>query len=233
MAVTIKVERFSGPLDLLLELIHSNELEVSEISLKEVTDQFIQYLDQDYIPVAELTDFLTVAVKLVLLKTRSLLPYLEMEEEDEEDLEKQLKMYEVYWKAAKRLDAMAKSKSHLFGKPKNPQLMEAVFSPPKKKKITKKDLAQHFKDVLSRIEPEQELPKTSIKKAVSLSKKISFLRALLNKTGSISFRSFIAGDNASKTDVIVNFLAALELIKQNEVGVEGEVHDIKLIRLER
>ena len=76
MAVTIKVERFSGPLDLLLELIHNKELEVNEVSLKEVTDQFIQYLDKDYIPADELTDFLTIAVKLVLLKLAPFYPTL-------------------------------------------------------------------------------------------------------------------------------------------------------------
>ena len=231
MAVTISIKRFSGPLDLLLELIHARELEVSEISLKEVTDQFIRYLDQDHIPANELTDFLTVAVKLVLLKTRSLLPYLEMEDEGEEELEKQLKMYEVYWKAAKKIDA--KSQAHLFGKIKNPQLTEVIFSPPTKNKISKSDFAFHFKSILDKIEPQKELPITQIKKAVSLSNKIMFLRTLLEKSGKISFRNFLRKDNASKTDLIVNFLAALELIKQNEIEVEGEPHDITLIRISK
>ena len=141
-------------------------------------------------------------------------------------------MYEVYWKAARQIDAMAKSKAHLFGKPKNPNLTEVIFSPPKTKRITVKDLAFHFNAVLGRIEPEKELPKTSIKKAVSLSKKIIFLRTLLEKTGKVSFQKFLAGDNASKTDVIVNFLAALELIKQNEVSVSGELHDTTLIKID-
>ena len=89
----IKTEQFNGPYDLLLNLIEAKNLDVSEISLSLITDQFLNYLDQeDIVNSDELADFLVVASKLLLIKSKMLLPELHEEDDEVDDLEKHLKI---------------------------------------------------------------------------------------------------------------------------------------------
>jgi segregation and condensation protein A len=79
----IKIEQFEGPLDLLLQLIEEQKLDITQMALSTVTEQYIAILDQNVsIPPEELADFLVVAAKLLLIKSKALLPYLSAEEED-------------------------------------------------------------------------------------------------------------------------------------------------------
>jgi len=101
----IKIEDFEGPLDLLLQLIEKQKMDINQISLAKVTEQYIHFIESsDGISPGELADFLVIAAKLLLIKSRSLLPYLESEDEDSGfELEKQLKMYKLFAEAAERV----------------------------------------------------------------------------------------------------------------------------------
>lgn len=229
MSYRFVLDKYEGPLDLLLELIDQRKLEVNEISLTAVSDQYVQYINEHDIPPEEMADFLTVAVKLLLLKTRALLPYLEPElEEEEQDLAQQLKIYQVYWQAAKRIDKLAKSSLSSFGKTKSLAIHEVIFSPPRKKKITAKILLNTFHGLVAHLEPFITLPQTSIKKTVSLGKKIFLLKELLEKAETLSLNRFLSRHSPSRTDLIVNFLAVLELIKQNEIIIRRAERDAEL-----
>ena len=81
MSFEIAQAKFSGPLQLLLELIEKEELPITEVSLAQVTDGFLSYLDQTKVPTEELADFLVVATKLLYLKSRAILPNLPPDEE--------------------------------------------------------------------------------------------------------------------------------------------------------
>jgi segregation and condensation protein A len=74
MAIQFKIEKFEGPLDLLLQMVEQEHLAITEVSLAKVTDQYIEYLEHTSIPTDELADFLVVAARLLLLKSRVLLP---------------------------------------------------------------------------------------------------------------------------------------------------------------
>jgi len=95
----VSVEQFSGPFGLLLSLIESEKMDITEISLAKIADEYVTYIRgaQDIDP-EELADFLVVAAKLLFIKSKALLPYLYSGEEDEEidDLERQLKMYKEF-----------------------------------------------------------------------------------------------------------------------------------------
>lgn len=232
MAYNIVLERFEGPLDLLLLLINEQKLEVSDVSLKAVTDQYIAYVERNEIPPQELAEFLAVAVRLLLLKTRALMPFLAAEEPDDTgDLSRQLKIYRAYWMAAKDIDARSKSSQRLFGKPKVPLPSDIGFSPPKKKHITAPMLRAFMGDVVERLEEFVMLPKTSLKRVVSLAKKMNDLRTLLAGTSRFPLHRFLTYSNGDKTDVIVNFLAVLELVKQNEVGLELDGGTVTLFKI--
>ena len=131
---TVKTEVFEGPLDLLLELVTKRKLFVNDVSLSQVTDDFVHYIEEhEEFPIAESAEFIVVASTLMLIKSRSLLPEIRLTDEEEEsihDLENRLALYA----RVKELSVGLKS---IFGKriifektpAKNPLV---IFSPDSK-----------------------------------------------------------------------------------------------------
>ena len=95
-----KVKQFEGPLDLLLSLIEQRQLDITTIALAEVTEQFIQYIKQlEHIDPTSLADYLSIAAKLLVIKSKAILPTLELEPEEEDagfDLEARLILYKQF-----------------------------------------------------------------------------------------------------------------------------------------
>lgn len=214
--LTVAVETFQGPLDLLLELIEAEKLDITEISIARVAEQFIASLEQvsERNP-EELADFLVVAAKLLLIKSRVLLPYLTLQGEDDgRDLEHQLKMYKVYFEAAKALRRLLRQRHVLYLRQ---QLLPVpVFSPPER--LTPSDLAASFRLILTRLEPVVRLPREVLVRTVSLQQTIGRIRDRLQREVQVSFTRLM-GEAKSKVEVIVTFLALLELVKQRSVGL--------------
>lgn len=233
MAHNVVLEKFNGPLHLLMELIDQKKLTISEVSLAAVADQYVAYVEAEDLPPQELADFLTIAVKLLLLKTRSLLPYLNPVDEDEEvNLEQQLKIYQVYWRAAGDVSRLFTGDKLLFAKTKNQLTDQVIFSPPTKKQLNPQKLESVYEEIIKFLRPLMDLPKQSIKKTVSLAQKMALLKELLSKVARLNFKKFLLGSSNNKTEMIVNFLAVLELIKQNHLTIIYEAdNDIILARI--
>ena len=109
----IKLEQFEGPLDLLLQLIEKEDLNINQISLARIADEYINYVNsRKNIPLDELSDFLLVASKLLYIKSKSLLPYLEWNEAEDEaiELEEQLKLYREFLDASQKVESLIKQK---------------------------------------------------------------------------------------------------------------------------
>ena len=106
--MNFKLEKFEGPLDLLLELIEKEELQITELSLAHVADQYLEHIkNNSNIHLENLAEFLSVASKLILIKSRALLPILEFSQEEEaeiKDLAKQLEEYKKFKEAARRME---------------------------------------------------------------------------------------------------------------------------------
>jgi len=165
--IKIKLEKFEGPLGLLLQLIESEEMDITQISLAKIADQYVDYIKSlDQINPDEMADFLVVAAKLLLIKSRALLPYLYPEEEEEiDELGQQLKMYKEFLEASKKVEAIIKQEKFMFTREFSRKAVLAninymvgleagFFSPPKKLKAN--DLLTIFKDLLKRIKPIEE-----------------------------------------------------------------------------
>ncbi len=224
-----KIETFEGPLDLLLELIEAEQLDITEISLARVAEQFIVALQQvEQRNPEELADFLVVAAKLILIKSRVLLPYLQLDgEEDGRDLERQLKMYRAYFDAAKVLRKKLRQQRVLY--PRQYVLPVPVFMPPVG--LKPEALPAVFASVLQRLEPVIRLPREIIVRTLNLQEKIRSIRDRVLAETTINF-SRLVNESRSKVDVIVTFLALLELVKQRVIGVAqgGMFEDIAIIR---
>lgn len=220
MAYEFKIDKFEGPLDLLLQMVEQEHLQISDVSLSAITDQYLEYLEHDAdIPKEELADFLVVAARLLLIKSRILLPSVALDlGEDGLSLEDQLRMYKRFADAAKRIEAAIKLKRFMFTREK-PPIQPGVFSPPRGLSVDR--LAAVMREVIRAVEPVVRLPKAAVERTVSIQEKIAELRSLLRAQGAMSFHTFCRAAQ-SKTEVVVSFLALLELVKQRLVTVNQE-----------
>lgn len=220
--VNVKLDKFEGPLGLLLKLIEKEELDITQVSLAKIADQYIEYLKKikNFDP-DEMADFLVVAAKLLLIKSRALLPYLYPEEEEEAfDLEEQLKIYKEFLEASKVMAKLIGKKKFMFAREFNKKailLSVNVFSPPKK--ITAEDLKAVFDNLIISLKPERELEEEKIEYKISIDEKILAIQNMLLNRIRTSFNAVLDGAK-SKAEVIVSFLALLELIKQRSIFVK-------------
>ena len=226
MDMIIKIDKFEGPLGLLLQLIEKSELDITEISLAKIADQYIEYIRQAAaMKPEELADFLVVAAKLLLIKSRALLPFLQTEAEEEiQEFEEQLKIYREFLLASEKIEAIIGRKRFSFAREFNRQAIlqsARLFSPPKNLKAD--DLAKLFLQIVKNVKPAEKLEEKSLEQTVSLEDKILAIEQMLLNKLKISFNHILAAAQ-NKTEIIVSFLALLELIKQRNIIVaQGEM----------
>lgn len=215
MSHELKLEKFEGPLDLLLQLLDEEKLSISEIALSKVTEQFFVYLDKlENNRSEELADFLVVAAKLIYLKSHSLLQYAYPEEEDGgPGLADQLKLYKQYVEAGKIVNSLWGADKVAYGRIESPVKVKEFVLPANAGKNNLRD-AMMF--LLARLKPLEPLPKVSIDHSISVKQKIDAIRDLLKSGKEISFKNLLSSVK-NKTEVIVSFLAILELVKQRSV----------------
>lgn len=220
----VKVEQFEGPLDLLLQLIEQEQLSITSVSLATVTEQYLRQLEQlgDRLTPADLADFLVVAAKLLLIKSQALLPYLTWDQEDDEDsLESQLKIYREYAVAAKAVHQQILKRQFGFSRERLLVNEEVGFAPPAS--LTAVRLAETFAAIVGNLPVLPTLPQGLVRRTVSLQEKIAHLRTLLAGGSKLQF-STVLRSAKDRTEVIVSFLALLELIKmQTAVVRQGEL----------
>ncbi|MBN1778964.1 MAG: segregation/condensation protein A [Candidatus Buchananbacteria bacterium] len=218
----IKINQFEGPLDLLLQLIEQQKLTITEVSLAEVTEQYIQILHREsngLIPAVQLADFLMIAARLLLIKSRALLPFLQWEDEETEELTSQLKIYKEYLEASKVIQSLIGKKRFNFSREHLLTETEITFSPPPK--LTAVKLHEIFAQVLKALEPVVNLPTDVVKRTINIQEKIEQIRTRIFSQASTRF-SEILKDAKDKTEVVVSFLALLELVKQKIVLVNQQ-----------
>lgn len=221
MAHQFTLEKFSGPLDLLLSLIESEKLSVSDIALSQVTEQYLRYLDAlEDRRAEELADFLVVATRLLLMKSRLLLPQFGAEADDEGvTLADQLRLYKVFLDASKKVNRLWLNTDTAFFRIEPPRLPDK-FTPPRN--ITLSTLRAVMLQLITRLTPPKPLPETHIDRTISLKEKLDFIRTLLGRVKEANFHSLLA-EAKNRTEIIVSFLALLELVKEKVVAVkQGE-----------
>ena len=227
---------FFGPMDLLLALIEQEELEITKISLAQVTDQYLKYIEtlKEISPDA-LTEFLVVAAKLILLKSQTLLPkpppsvILDEEEDAGDDLIQQLKDYKRFKELAPHLAKMPAAGKRSFIRLAPPPKIEAKLTIGD---VTLEELLLAAKKALA-VKPEPPRVSSVVsREPVTIGKKINLIRQKLNSNQRLSFGDLL-NQGHSRVEIIVTLLAVLELIKRKIVSVEqtesfGEITIAKL-----
>jgi len=220
---TVQTKTFSGPLEKLLELIEAKQFEITTVSLAEVTADFLNYvrsLENQSVEPRFLADFLVVAAKLILIKSKVLLPSLELtndESEEIHDLEHRLRIYQEFKRAGRHLEAAWRRDRRLYGRSLFLHLGDTqVFYPPNELNPT--DLYNGLRKVLMTIQelvPEKQKIKTTI---VTLSEKIQELLDRLKAAATESFKNL--SRDRSRTELVILFLAMLQMFRQRMIEIE-------------
>lgn len=219
MAFEIRTEHFNGPFDLLLDLIERRKLLVNEISLAKITDDFIAYIDsQKNFPLGESARFILVASTLVLIKSKSLLPMLELSPDEQSDirsLEIRLAMYKRIREAGVGL--RERYGTVLLFAPRQRNFMETIFAPGN---LSCPSITNAIQRVVAQIPKVEKIPEAIVQKVISLETMIERLAKRVEQTLKINFREFAGHGKSDKINVIVGFLAMLELVRRGIIRVE-------------
>ena len=201
---------------MLYQLVESKKLEITEISLAQVANQFLEHIKASSgISSEDLADFLVVAGRLALIKSRALLPFLELTKEEESDIEslkEQLAEYYKYRNLAKNIHALDKT-GEIFYSRQFLAGVEPVFYFPKK--LTSEKLSSALRNLLSTITLPQRIPQAQLKDSVSIDEKMDEIRNAIKKRIEMRFSEILS--SPSPEEKIAVFLSVLELVRRSEL----------------
>jgi segregation and condensation protein A len=216
--ISIKTQAFEGPLELLLDLVEKRKFLINDISLAAVTDEYMKEVSiMQELSLPNTAQFIALAATLLLIKSRSLLPILELTQDEEEgidDLEVRLKRYQLYRSIAQGIESsFGKHMSHerQFMPSLEPIFITDAFT-------TVDALGTAMSDVILNLPRKEEKPKVRVRKVISLEEMIDKLHARIEKQMKLTFSELLE-DSKEKAHVIVGFLAILESVKQGSILV--------------
>ena len=218
----VKLEVFEGPLDLLLYLIKRDEIDIYDIPIEHITRQYLEYLEAFQVLDLDIAgEFVVMAAHLIYIKSRSLLPVQQQGEEltEEEadprwELVRQLLEYKKFKEAAAHLGDREARQSSLFARipeapetdPDRPMAEVSIF-----------DLINAFQKMLKKLSKTEDM-REIFEENHTVSDKIEFVLRLTASRVALRFSELFAGA-ASRTEVVVTFLALLELIRLKQIGI--------------
>lgn len=215
----VKLEVFEGPLDLLLYLIKKDEIDIYDIPIAHITEQYLDYVRlMEQLDIAVAGDFLVMAAALIYIKSKLLLPpdptidgESDLAEDPRAELVERLLEYQKFKSAANMLysrgeiEAACYTRGALETDKNNPEVAATVF-----------DLLRVFREILER---QQSAVEMEIQRdEVTMAEKLVQIRTLINKRGEISIREIFALAR-SKRELLLTFLACLELVKEAEISL--------------
>lgn len=230
----IKTTGFEGPFGLLLNLIEKRKLFINDVSLSSVTEDYLSYMGKlGGLPPAEVSSFVLVASTLLLIKSKSLLPNLDLtleEEGDIKNLEERLRLYEIFTKLGGNIKndfgkniifaPLERKPARLNGRSGGNDIL--VFLPDER--ITKDTMMTFARNVLGSMPKKVFMPEVEVKKVISIEEMIDKLSERIQKSLKMNFKD-LNGKSATKEErvvVIVGFLAMLEMVRQGIIDAVQE-----------
>ncbi len=220
---TVRTPVYEGPLDLLLDLIQRAELDITTVSLALVTDQYLAYIHAlEETRADEISLFLVVAARLLQIKSEALLPRGPSHAAGEEDLAQslvdQLKIYKRYKEIGQWLDGRQQAGLHTYLRVASPPKIEPKLD---LSNLTLETLQRAALVAFSRTPDKEPLDSVIAAPKITIREKISLIGKTLRQLSHASFRALL-GDRPSRLEVVVTFLALLELIKRYRVQAQQE-----------
>ena len=235
MALPVKIENFEGPLDLLLHLIDVNKFNIFDIPIVEITEQYLEFVrNMKTKDLNVMSEFLVMAATLLEIKAKMLLP-VEIDEDGEEidpreELVQKLLEYKMYKYMSYELkDRMQDAAKAMYKDPTLPEEVEGYIEPVDLEKLlgdlTLKKLNDIFQSVMKRqndkVDPIRSKFGKIEKEEVSLEDKLDFVENYAKEHGTFSFRKMLEGQK-TKMQIVVTFLAILELMKMGKIVIRQE-----------
>ncbi len=219
----IRTTGFEGPFGLLLNLVEKKKLFINDVSLAAVTEEYLAYMNKlGAVSANEISSFILVASTLILIKSKSLLPNLDLTDEEKGDiqnLEERLKLFELYTKLGLNI-------KNSFGE-------KIIFAPLERKsevlvflpdgQITRESMMTIMRGVLGAMPKKTFLPEVEVRKVISIEEMIDKLTERIQTSLTTNFRDFANHRNGKpvtreeKIEVIVGFLAMLEMVRNGIV----------------
>ena len=235
MGIPVKLQVFEGPLDLLLHLIDKNKIDIYDIPIVEITNQYMDYIKaMEKEDLNVMSEFLVMAATLLDIKCRMLLPKEVNEEGEEEDprqeLVEQLLEYKMYKYMSYELrDRQVEGEQLMFKEPTVPEEVMEYVEPVDLdlllKDVTLAQLNNIFQDVMKRQIDKIDLVRSKFgkieKEEVTLPDKLEYVTEYAKLHRKFGFRQLLEKQN-SKTQIVVTFLAILQLMKEGVIFIEQE-----------
>ncbi len=219
----VQIPVYEGPLDLLLQLIERAELDITAVALALVTEQYLQYIRQmQEARAEEISAFLVIAAKLIQIKSEALLPRPPAREAGEEDpaenLARQLRIYKRFKEIATLLEQRDAQGLHTYLRLAPPPKVEGRLD---LSDLTLMDLLEAAESSLLQEREKQSLGTVISAPKVTIRQKIAYISERLSKSQKSSFKELVGSSN-SRLEVVVTFLALLELVKRYRVSARQE-----------
>ena len=234
MGISIKLQKFEGPLDLLLHLIDKNKVDIFDIPIVEITDQYMEYLQEMDADMGTMSEFLVMAATLLDIKARMLLPKEVNEDGEEEDprqeLVERLLEYKMYKYMSYELrDRQEDAEKVLYREQSLPKEVMEYKEPVNLDEllagVTIEKLNQIFKDIIKRQEDRKDPIRSKFgqveKEKVNLEETIAYVEEYISKNKKCSFRNLL-NHQKSKMKIIITFLTILEMMKTGKIEVEQD-----------
>lgn len=227
MEYNFKINDFEGPLDLLLHLIKEQDMDIMNIEIVKLTDQYLDFIDnmqEKNLNVA--SEYLILASELMYIKSKSLLPNIKDEEEQEEltelkeNLINRLLEYEQYKKITKDFKELEEQRHEFYTK--SPSNLKEYIDPKQQLSddITLEDLLKAFQNYLKRQQIKKPITTKITTKEISVEERTKSIKNILKTKRKVEF--FDLFEDISKPYVVVTFLSILEMAKNNELKITQE-----------
>lgn len=221
------INDFVGPLDLLLHLIKQSKMEIEDIEIVKITEEYVKFIKrQEELNLNIASEYLVMASELLLLKSKSLLPIKEEEEyaeEDivtEDDLKRRLLEYKRYKESTRVFKELEEKRSDFYTKvPENIEKITDI-KVSNDGSVTLNDLVKAFESILKRQELSKPLNTKVTKKELSVRERSHKIRNILKEKKKVEFEELF--EDFSKPYVVVTFLSVLEMAKANEILINQE-----------
>ena len=232
---TVRTSVYEGPLDLLLNLIERAELDITSLSLASVTDQYLAYINGlEQINADEISAFLVIAAKLLQIKSEALLPRPPARAAGEEDVGRslvdQLKLYKRFKQIGAWMNTRLQANLRTFLRVAPPPKVEPKLD---LSNLTLEKLVSAASEAFAKERSKQPLGMIIAPPRVTIREKIDLISKVMKDVERSSFRALL-DPGASRLEIVVTFLAMLELVKRYRIHAHQEdlFSDIEINRME-
>ena len=226
MEYEVKIDAFEGPLDLLLHLIKESKVDIWNIKIVEITDQYLNYIkSMERLNLNIASDYLVMASELMEMKSKLLLPRTKLDEETEEEdprekLIQKLIEYQKYKDMTKNFKELEENRHEFYTKPPESLKEYAEEGVITNTDLSLDDLMKAFQKFLERKEAEKPLATTVTKKEITVEERRTSIKKILKEKKKVDF--FELFDVLTREYIVVTFLAVLEMAKKQELTIYQE-----------